>query len=124
MWNAAELQTLGIDTEEGLACCAEDPEFYGEMLEEYAAEARSRAEELRACRETEDWKRYGILAHSVKSTSHMIGALALSEQARELELAAKEGAGESVRLLHGAFLAAYETLAEGIRTALGLSPGR
>ena len=38
MLNENALTALEIDCSEGLACCAGDPEFYEEMLGEYAAE--------------------------------------------------------------------------------------
>ncbi|MCR4935776.1 MAG: Hpt domain-containing protein [Oscillospiraceae bacterium] len=61
---------------------------------------------------------YGILAHSIKSTSRTIGATAFAERARELELAAKEGRTEALRAHHAGFAAAYRALAEGVRAAL------
>ena len=119
MADYAKLQALGIDTEEGLAYCAEDPEFYEEMLGEYGTEGLKDLEELARFFRSEDWKNYGIRAHTVKSTSRMIGAQALSEQARMLEAAAKEGSVDRIREAHAPFLEAYGTLLAGLREALG-----
>ena len=105
-----QLKELGIDTEEGLACCADDEEFYLEMIEEYVREGKSRQEKLDACFAAEDWKNYSILSHSLKSTSRMIGAAALSELARELEFASREGDEEKVRSLHVGMMRSYEGL--------------
>ena len=113
------LQALGLHTDEGLACCADDPEFYEEMLAEYAAEAPVRVAQLEEQFDAADWKNYGISAHSVKSTSRMIGALALSERAKELEFAAKAGDAETIRGAHAPFLKEYTLLAE----RLGKLPG-
>ena len=49
------LQNLGIDTEEGLLYCADDPEFYIDMLREYASEAKDRADKLCASFSSRNW---------------------------------------------------------------------
>ena len=112
-----KLRALGIDTEEGLLYCAEDPEFYREMLLEYADEAQTGLEELARFFAARAWDRYGIRAHSVKSTSRLIGAQGLSAQSRSLEAAAKEGAADVILAEHPSFIRAYGALAEGIRAS-------
>jgi Hpt domain. len=119
MLDLQKLEELGLDTEEGLACCAEDPEFYEEMLGEYIAEGRKKSAELKRLYDSADWADYGMRAHSVKSTSRTIGALTLSETARELEFAAKERNEQTIRTLHPAFLTAYTELLEKLRGILG-----
>ena len=114
----SKLRALGIDPEEGMAYCAEDAEFYREMLEEYVSAAGSTLAELERFFAEGNWQRYGILAHSIKSTSRTVGATAFAERARELELAAKEGRTEALRAHHAGFAAAYRALAEGVRAAL------
>ena len=113
------LEALGIDAQAGIAYCADDPEFFGEMLGEYLAESAGRAAELEQYFSLRDWGRYGICAHSVKSTSQMIGAGALSDLARGMELAAKNGDEASLLAGHGCFLAAFTDLADGLRSLMG-----
>ena len=117
------LQTLGLHTDEGLACCADDPEFYEEMLAEYADEASARIAQLQGQYDAADWKNYGISAHSVKSTSRMIGALALSERAKELEFAAKADDAETIRSLHAPFLEEYALFAGQLQKLLAGTGG-
>jgi HPt (histidine-containing phosphotransfer) domain-containing protein len=117
------LQALGLHTDEGLACCADDPEFYEEMLAEYAAEAPARIATLREQFDAADWKNYGISAHSAKSTSRMIGALVLSERAKELEFAAKANDAETIRGTHEPFLRDCELLAGQLEKLLGGAGG-
>ncbi|MBR2527097.1 MAG: Hpt domain-containing protein [Blautia sp.] len=117
------LQALGIDTDEGLACCAGDPEFYEEMLGAYAAEAQTGSTKLEQDYSSHDWKSYGIRVHTVKSTSRMIGAKDLSEEARQLETAAKESDPDTILSHHDAFLAAYIQLAEEIKKNIGQVSG-
>lgn len=117
----ADIQILrsgGIDINEGLACCADDAEFYEEMLAEYITESKTGEEELDRFYTQQDWVRYGIRAHSVKSTSRMIGATSFSEIAREMEFAAKEGRFDEIIARHDAFTGEYRRLADCIREAL------
>ena len=111
------LAAAGIDTEEGLAYCADDPEFYEEMLMEFVSEAASRPEEMERLLSNADWVNYGIHAHTLKSTSRMIGALSFSERAREMEMAAKAGDKNMIFSNHASFAAAYAALVEAIRNA-------
>ena len=39
MLDTEALHRIGIDTEEGIAYCADDPEFYEDMLREYLQRA-------------------------------------------------------------------------------------
>ena len=112
------LRALGIDTDEGLAYCADDVEFYGEMLEEYVREGTEKPAGFRRAYEARDWNGYRILAHSVKSTSRIVGAKALAERAARLEAAARAGDAEAIDGAHEAFLADYAGLVEAIRLAL------
>ena len=112
------LKSIGINTEDGLAYCAEDEEFYGEMIEEYIAEKDGRAKELAESFDQGDWDRYRIAAHSVKSTSRMIGADELSETAREMEQAAKDNNEEMLLTEHALFLSEYIKLAEKLSAVL------
>ena len=60
--------------------------------------------------EQEDWENYRIRAHSLKSTSKTIGALMLSEHARCLEFALKDGDTEYVKEHHRELMSEYGEL--------------
>ena len=117
MLNIAALTDAGIDTEEGMAYCADDPEFYEEMLMEFVSEAMSHPEEMDRLLSDADWVNYGIHAHTLKSTSRMIGAIAFSERARAMEMAAKAGDGDMIFSNHASFAAEYAALVDTIRKA-------
>ena len=74
MSQTEQLKKLGIDIEYGLSCCGEEEDFYLEMIEEFVKEGTERLEHLADCYSLGDWKNYSIHAHSLKSTSRMIGA--------------------------------------------------
>ena len=67
MLDTEALHRIGIDTEEGIAYCADDPEFYEDMLREYLQESDGRAADLRRFYASQDWSQYGLCAHTVKS---------------------------------------------------------
>lgn len=104
------LSLIGIDTEEGIAFCADDPEFYEEMLREFLDESSAKYDDLRKSFTDHDWHLYGICAHSIKSTAKMIGAKTLSERAREMEFAAKERNEAVLAAGHDRFLSEYMEL--------------
>lgn len=104
-----------LDTETGMEYCATE-EIYGEALEVYASNHKS--SELQAAYDTKDWKQYQILVHSIKSSSLTIGAKTLSEQAKKLEMAAKEGHTEVIQSEHEQFMANYHKLLEQIKMVI------
>ena len=118
MLNLDALRALGIDTGEGMACCADDAEFYEEMLGEFVNDSAARSGELAACFAGRDWERYRICIHAAKSTARMIGAEAISEQARKLEHAAAEKDEPALLSAHAGFLRDYADLTEQLRAAL------
>jgi len=120
MADLSALKKYGIDTEEGLAYCADDPEFYEEMLAEYVNEGAGNVPELKGMFEAKDWEHYRIIAHSVKSTSRMIGAKEMAERAFEMETAAKEGSTEAIIASHPQFLEKYDNLIAILQKELGL----
>ena len=116
--DAAKLRLIGIDAEEGLAYCADDEEFYDEMLDEYVHESRAKLEELAAAFGAHDWDRYRISAHSLKSTSRLIGAKDISGKAYELEKAAKAGELGAIEALHSEFTDECARFADALENAL------
>ena len=112
------LAGLGIDVDEGVACCAGDPEFFDEMVVEYLDESAERLDELARLYESRDWPQYARCAHSVKSTSLMIGARSIAELARTMELAGKEGDEAAILAGHERFLEQYASFAAGLRVVV------
>lgn len=116
--DVAKLRSVGIDANEGLAYCADDEEFYEEMLDEYVHESRAKLEELNTAFGLRDWERYRISAHSLKSTSRMVGAKGISGKAYELEIAAKAGDVGAIESLHSEFTDECARFADELENAL------
>ena len=120
MLNMETLEKFGLDTAEGLTYCADDPEFYEEMILEYLNESADRVEEMERFYGLRNWERYGICAHSLKNTSRMIGAKLLSEQAHELELACKVNDEVLIDSVHERFIKKYIELTDCLHEEAGL----
>ena len=102
------LQSLGeIELKTGLRYCV-DEEFYLEVLREYIGEEKSK--ELQGFLEKEDWDNYRISVHALKSNSMTIGAVGLSEDAKALESAVKEGRYDYIAEHHSEVMVRYEKL--------------
>ena len=106
-----------LDKETGLMYCCNNEEFYREMLESYVK--NNRLKQIRQNFAEEDWENYQIAVHALKSTSLSIGAGVLSEAAKQLEFAAKEGRIDDIRKNHAAVMEQYEHLLQMLQQELG-----
>ncbi len=114
----APLREAGIDPSLGLGYCGNEEEFYMSLLKEYAQGAEEKQRNMRKYFEAEDWKDYAILVHALKSTSKMIGAAELSDEAAELESAANAQNAGIIRSRHAQVLESYTATAAAIRAVL------
>ncbi len=113
------LAACGIDVKAGLRYSQNDEGFYRTLLGQYVSEASEKRTALSRFYEAEDLPNYAIAVHALKSTSKMIGAAELSETARELEEAAKNGDSVLLRRLHGGMLENYAAVTRIIAGLLG-----
>ena len=84
----SRLEALDIDADTGMHYCADDEELYRDILSAFVESAEERAQRTEALYEQKDWEEYKVAVHALKSNAKTIGALTLSEHARELEEAA------------------------------------
>ena len=103
-----------IDKKTGLLYCGQDESFYEQVISEYLIESKEKKASIDRCYNDKNWEGYGILVHSLKSTSKMIGALGLSEIALRLEKAAKSGDTDAVERDHENMKKAYSDVTEMI----------
>ncbi|MBR1736676.1 MAG: Hpt domain-containing protein, partial [Firmicutes bacterium] len=85
-----------------------DEEFYYEMIETYVK--RDRRNKLENAYQNRDLKKYETYVHAVKGTSLNIGADKLSESAKKLEFAAKDGDMKYIEDNHKIFMDNYGKL--------------
>ncbi len=110
-----KLAAIGVDTEKGLYYSQNDREFYDTLLAQYLKESVKKKEIMKDSLSSNDLEAYTIQVHSIKSTSKMIGAMVLSENARLLEEAAKKGDREYIDNNHEAMLVMYDRVLNAIR---------
>lgn len=87
----------GILVNKGLVFFAGKISAYVETLKMIYSEGVNNIEKLKSFLNDEDIRNYEILAHSIKSVMASIGAVALSEKAKEHEFAGKEGNIDFIR---------------------------
>lgn len=80
----------GIDYETAIEYSGSE-EIFGEVLQDYYKSVDSTREELNAYYSNEDWDGYVIKIHALKSTSRLIGAISLGDEASALESAGTAG---------------------------------
>ncbi|MBP5465447.1 MAG: response regulator [Treponema sp.] len=92
---------FGLDIAEALRNCG-GKDFFLTILLTFCESIPETADALEASAGAEDWVNYTILVHSLKSSARLVGAVKLSEAARELEQfgkLAQDGTGEAVAQL-------------------------
>ncbi len=114
-----KLRELGADPDQGLHYCQGDEEFYRTMLVQFASESVGKRALMEEAVNKATLEDYEILVHALKSTSKMIGNMSLSEDARALEFACKEGRGDFVRGRHPELMKQYTDFCDGLTAMLG-----
>ncbi len=80
-------------------------ESFSTVLKLFYEAIDEKAKEIDDYFKNADFKNYTIKVHALKSSAKLVGALALSDEARELEMAGKEGNREFIDEHHEALLA-------------------
>jgi len=106
----------GFDYQTGFEYCGEDDDFYAEMLSDYVAEEKDRV--LNASFEVKDWHTYGIDVHALKTTSRMVGLLALGDKCEALQRAAEDEDEAYIIANHDDMIENYCECVEAIKEVL------
>ncbi len=108
----------GIDTDEVAEHYSASIEEYHELLNLYCLDGKRKLEVLQDLLEEEDYKAYGIEVHALKSASANVGAMQVSNIAREQEKAVKREDYTFVDSHAEKLLAEYEEQLEHIQKYL------
>ena len=112
---SAQSENRLVDWKKGKALCMEDEEFYREMLQTFLDSHSDM--QLRRYYEESDFENYRIKIHAMKSNLANIGAVSVSEMAKQLELALKNDNHVSyVQENHDEFMAVYEKVVSEVKT--------
>lgn len=104
-----------LDVETGISYCM-DRDFYLELLKDYMDSDKNT--DLEDLFEKKDWKNYRTIVHALKSTSKTVGAVSLSKEAEELEMAAKAEDEEYIEAHHATVMEHYMVLKEQLKQIL------
>lgn len=105
-----------LNFEQGKKRCMNDEEFYLELVKEFAEESKLKT--LQENYQQQDWPQYRMNVHTIKSSAAYIGAEELSQQARLLENAAKEGNQAYLVAKHIEFTQYYQRYCKELKTYL------
>lgn len=100
-----------------------DVECFKFLLESFRDTSDKNKADIQGSFDGQDFNNYTIFVHALKSTSKMIGAERLSEQARLLEMAGKKGDIHYIVENHQKVMELYEEALEEIRDYLGGGAG-
>lgn len=100
----------GIDVRTGLEYAGQDAELYREILSDYADCIETQAQTIERTVMERNIEAYTIEVHSLKSTSRTIGALELSDRAKEMENYGKRREWEPVLEKTAGLLALYRRM--------------
>ena len=113
----------GIDFGKGIATTGGSIERYWDTLAVFYEDGVEKIKELKTCLETNNMPLYTIHAHALKSATANIGAMQLSNAARDLEMAGKQEDVSFVKAHNPGFLAEMETLLNDIHRSLSMRRG-
>ena len=99
----------------GLFMCG-DVEDYLDALKIFAGSITSKSDKMEKALESGDLENYTTLVHSLKSSARTIGALKLSDMAKALETAGKNGDEDTIKKETPKLLEEYRSLEKELDT--------
>ena len=112
------LDKANIDVSAGLAYCQNNDALYKSLLEEYVISYEEKEKSIQKYYDNRDWKNYAVVAHSLKSSSKMIGAIDLSDLAANLEKAADEERTSDITDDHVKMMELYKETVKAINSLI------
>jgi len=113
-----EMEISGIDVKKGISITGGTLKRYMQILAVFYRDGVQKMAEIKNSLETNNYPLYTTYAHALKSASASIGALDLSEAAKALEMAGKQGDFTYIKQHNAPFLKALEVLLNNISTVL------
>ena len=94
-------------------------EAFLSVLKIYYDSYPAKYDELKNFFDTGDWENYTVKIHALKSSSRLIGALALGEDAEKLEMAGKDGNIEYISANHALVMERYKCIVDALSVEFG-----
>ncbi len=107
------LEKIGLNVQKGILYC-NGREGYLAVLQGYCEEFEEFGIGAESLFEQQDWKNYTIEVHGIKGAMRSIGAETLSDMARLLEFAGKDGNTDYILVHHGELMEEYLKLLDNL----------
>jgi HPt (histidine-containing phosphotransfer) domain-containing protein len=117
----AEIKIEGINVKKGIAMTGGITKHYMLTLATFHKDGTEKIDEINRSLEANNQKLYTTYVHAIKSTAATIGAMQLSEFAKELEAAGMRGDWKFIRRHNESFLAGLQALLNDIGVVLAVS---
>lgn len=101
------LKEKGFDIEQAMEICADDDDLYMEVLETALEEGKRKFHIIESSISNQDYSRYHIEVHGLKNSARAIGAMELSELARQQEQTVKSGRTDKLDTESSVLLKSY-----------------
>jgi signal transduction histidine kinase/CheY-like chemotaxis protein/HPt (histidine-containing phosphotransfer) domain-containing protein len=111
---SANITIDGLDTRKGAAMVGGKTEIYLQALDTYCKDCRDKISEIKKALGANDLPLYTTYVHALKSASASVGAIAVSEAARDLEAAGKSGDNDFIKSHNDALLKNLESVITNI----------
>ncbi|MBR6316117.1 MAG: response regulator [Lachnospiraceae bacterium] len=115
----SEYKFKNIDVPTAVEAAEGDKETVQFLFSSFRDNEEKNRKEIVGAYEQEDYPNYTVFVHALKSTSKMIGANNLSEQAKKLEKAGKEGDIDYIKKNHEKLMKTYEQVVKEVKDYLG-----
>lgn len=104
------LELYEIDRQYGLSLNGNFEDLYQRLIVVFYDSGEEKIAEICDAYLNEDWTNYEIYVHALKSSAKSLGALSLSDNAKSLEFAAKEGRIDYIQKHHESVMNQYRTV--------------
>lgn len=106
-----------INVKKGISNCGDSEEFYIEILGDYARSSQpaKMCENFKA----QDWKKYAVNVHSLKSTSRTVGLDSFGDMCESMQHAAERCDTEYILAHHSELIGKYNEISRSIISAVG-----
>ncbi|MCL2690049.1 MAG: ATP-binding protein [Chitinispirillia bacterium] len=118
MRHSDDITLDGVDVPLGLSRMGVSASGYLRAIEIFDKDVREKLEQIKSSLENGDTALYTTYIHGLKGAAAAIGAVALSEYAKELEMAAKRGDSAFIEANTPAFFEKLETLSKNIKNVI------
>ena len=109
----------GIDSAAAIKNSGSEEAFLS-VLKIYHDTYENKSAELRKYYDEQDWENYTIKVHALKSSSRLVGALKLGEEAEALEEAGKNKDTEYITGHHDSLMEQYRSMADKLSDEFGI----